>query len=239
MQINKNCKLFLRDVYSYDISSCHYSILQKYGYDVSTINFENKEERNITIGKLMASNSRISSLLRTTTNSIIDFYMHSNNINNDDLITRQYDGIITSKPLRNTSIFLNLELKNIFNVFIISIDRTKYLATDYKEYAIKGISNRYDGIDSLYKKLLNINYSSRNNIFESLKNIKFEVLNSYDPFLYCIPHDNKYNVFLKDFGQIEISKSLSKIFNLDELDREWYFNNYLRQFTESITIEFL
>lgn len=239
MQINKNCKLFLQDVYSYDITACHYSILKKSGFDVSNINFENKEERNIQIGKLMRDNDRMSSLLRNTTNSVIDVYLKNSNIEPEDLITRQYDGVITSKPIKNSNSFLDLQLKAIYNVFIISIDRNKYIATNYKEYIFKGISNRYDGIDYIFKKIMNINFASKHVIFEGLKEIKYEMLNSKNHLLYCIPSENNFNIILKDFGQTEISKSISRLFNLDDLNREWYFNHYIRPFTESITIEFL
>jgi hypothetical protein len=239
MQINKNCKLFLQDVYSYEISSCHYSILKKSGFDVSNINYENKEERNIQIGKIMRDNERISTFLRTTTNSVIDVYLKNSNITNEDLITRQYDGVITSKPIRNSDSFLDLQLKAIFNVFIISSDRNKYIATNYKDYLFKGISNRYNEVDFIYKKILNINFASKYAIFERLKEIKYEVLNSKNHLLYCIPTENNFNIILKDFGQTEISKSISRLFNLDDLNREWYFNHYIRPFTESITIEFL
>lgn len=239
MQINKNCKLFLQDVYLYDISSCHYSILKKSGFDVSNINYENKEERNSQIGRLMRDNERISSLLRTTTNSVIDVYLKNSNIRDEELITRQYDGVITLKPIRNSNSFLDLQLKAVFNVFIISSDRNKYIATNYKEYLFKGISNRYDEIDSIFKKILNINFASKHAIFQSLKEIKYEVLNSKNHLMYCIPNENNFNIILKDFGQTEISKSICRLFNLDDLNREWYFDHYFRPFTESITIEFL
>ena len=72
-----------------------------------------------------------------------------------------------------------------------------------------------------------------------MKNIKDEIMNSQNHFLYCIPAGDQYNIILKDFGQIEITKSLSRIFSLEDLNREWYFNNYIRPFTESITVEFV
>ena len=84
MQINKNKKLILSDVYLYDIESCHYSIMQNLGLDMTGIERDNKLERNIQIGKMMRKNPKLTSLLRNTTNSIIDEYMRVNEITEDE-----------------------------------------------------------------------------------------------------------------------------------------------------------
>ena len=97
MKINKNLKLVLRDIYSYDISTCHYNILKKYGFNLSKINKDDKITRNIQIGQMMKSNSQITSLLRNTTNSLIDEYINKNGIEEDDIVIRQYDGMIITK----------------------------------------------------------------------------------------------------------------------------------------------
>ena len=121
MNINKNCRLFLNNVYSYDITACHYNILKSLNIDVSKINKENKLERNIQIGKMMKYNSNLTNVIRNTTESLIDEYILRNKISDDNIIIRQYDGFITTKPLvLTTTQYLPIELQSIFSVFIIS-----------------------------------------------------------------------------------------------------------------------
>jgi hypothetical protein len=73
-----------------------------------------------------------------------------------------------------------------------------------------------------------------------MQNIKEEILNSKNPLLYCIPSgENKFNIFLKKYGQFEISDSMAKIIDTDDIDKERYFEFYIRPFFESIVIEFI
>ena len=239
MNINKKCSLFLRDLYSYDISACHYTILQKLGFDLREIDKDNKEKRNIQIGQIMAKNPRMTTLLRSSTESTINEYLVRNNIKEEDLIVRQYDGIITTKILKNTMDMLPLEFKGTFPVFIISSDRQKFITLEGLNVLIKGVSNRYSEMDKMYLKLVKINYASKEMVFKGLESIKQEILTSDNNYLYCIESDDKYNIFLKGYGQTTIARSLARILDPNDIDREWYFNHYLRPFTESITIEFL
>ena len=240
MNINKNCRLFLNNVYSYDISSCHYNILKKLNLDISNIEKEDKTKRNIQIGKMMRDNPKLTTILRSTTESLIDEYILRNKISDDNIIIRQYDGFITTKPLvLTTTQYLPIELQSIFSVFIISIDRTKFIATDGNKISLKGISHRYEEIDKIYKKILFINYANKGSVFTSLQNIKDEILSSDNPELYCIPSEDKFHVFLKQYGQFEITKTLVKILDTTDIDRQRYFEFYIQPFFDSITVEFL
>jgi len=241
MKINENCRLFLNNVYSYDISSCHYNILKSLNYDISNIEKEDKLKRNIQIGMLMRDNPKLTSVIRSTTDSLIDEYILRNKIFKDDILIRQYDGFMTTKPLKiTTDQYLPISLQNIFSVFIISIDRTKFIATDGNKISIKGVPYRYEEMDKIYKKILFINFANKQSVFVSLQNIKDEILNSYNPRLYCIPNKgNKFNVFLKQYGQFEISDTIVNILDTNDIDKRRYFDFYIQTFFDSITVEFL
>jgi len=241
MNINKNCKLFLSNVYSYDISSCHYNILKSLNIDISNIEKDDKLKRNIQIGKLMRDNPKLTTTIRSTTEALIDEYILRNKIFKDDILIRQYDGFMSLKPLKQTTdIYLPIDLQSIFSVFIISLDRTKFIATDGSKISIKGVSHRYEEVDEIYKKILFINYANKNSTFVSLQNIKNEVLSSNNAKLYCIPSgEEKYNIFLKQYGQFEISETLINVMDTDDIDKERYFNYYFQNFFDSIVIEFL
>jgi hypothetical protein len=73
-----------------------------------------------------------------------------------------------------------------------------------------------------------------------MQNIKNEILTSTNPLLYCIPSgENKYNIFLKQYGQFEISETLIKILDTSDIDRQRYFDFYIQPFFDSITVEFI
>jgi len=240
MQINEKLKLVLKDVYLYDIEACHYTIMKKLGYDLSELDENDKLQRNIQIGQMMRKNPQLTSILRTTTKTLIDEYILRNNINEDDIVIRQYDGLILTKRLHETNIQeIPLNMRNYFEIFIVSIDRKMYIASDGRhEITIKGVPFRYKKMDQIYKKLCQINFANKTSIFKSLHNIKHDFLNSSDAYLFGIPtKDNKYNIYLKGYGEIEVSKQTLKIMDTDDIDKERYFNFYLTPFTKSVVIE--
>lgn len=240
MDINKNCKLFLRGVYLYDISSCHYVILEKLGFDVSKIDKDDKEKRNTQIGLAIRDNPRLGSMLRSITISTIDEYLKENNISEDDVILRQYDGILVTKRLTVTKGHIPIDLQKFFDMFIISIDRSCYLGFTSDSVTIKGVSNRYQRMDEIYKKLSKINYNSKESVFKGLEEIKKLIFNTDDIMLFCIEsEEDKYSVMLKQYGEIEVSKSTAKLLDMNEIDRQKYFDFYLKPFTMSICKEFL
>jgi hypothetical protein len=231
----------MRDVYLYDISACHYTIMQNLGFDLSKIDKTNKEKRNTQIGLLMRDNPKLTTILRSTTSSLIDEYLLRNNITEDDLIIRQYDGVITKKPIKEiVNPSMPLELRSIFQVMIISFNRSMYIANDGKDVVIKGVPHRYESMDKIYKEIVSINYLNKESVFKSLQNIKDKILSSDDSSLYSIPtSEDKYAVFFKQYGQLEVSKSMARIMDTDDIDKKYYFSYYIEPFTKSITVEFV
>lgn len=244
MEINKNTKLVLKDVHLYDIESCHYSIMQNLGMDLSGINREDKTERNIQIGKMMRKNPKLTSLLRNTTRSIIDEYIRVNELEDDDIILRQYDGILVHKKvLRITDLKgIPLNIRKEFLVFISSIDRRKYIALDREmNVTIKGIPYRYDAMDEMYKRICRLIDSARKeSIFRRLQEIKDYIMTTRDKQLFGIPTgEKKFNIFLKGYGQVEVAKATLKVMDPNDIDRDRYFDFYIAPFTKSIVVEFV
>jgi hypothetical protein len=240
MKINPDVRLFLRDVYSYDIEACHYQILQKIGYDVSNIERDDKTKRNIQIGMLIRRNPRLGKILRNTTNSIISNYLHTNKVSDYELIIRQYDGVFVTRYLEETTNQeIELLLKNLFVSFISSIRRNSFIAFDGNIVIIKGVSYRYKAMDGMIQKIAQLNFANKAAVFKGLQKIKDELFTTIDPFLFAIPVNNdKYSIFLKKYGEINISNTTVKLVDVEDIDREKYFNFYIRPFTESLVLEF-
>jgi hypothetical protein len=242
MELNEKLNLVMRDVFLYDIEACHYTILKNLGYDVSDIPFEDKFERNKKIGQMMRDNPRLTSLLRNKTKSTIDEYILKNSVADDEIVIRQYDGVILTRGLRERNVSeIPLDVRKHFEIFIMSIDRTKYIAYDSGgEVTIKGVSFRYPEINKIYEQVCRINFANKSAIFKTLHKIKNKFLNSSNPFLFGVPLKNgKFNIYLKAYGELEISQPTLKIMDTDDIDKQKYFDFYITPFTKSIVAEFV
>ena len=243
MNVNKECKLFLRDVQLYDISSCHYRIIKSLGYNTSQIPVDDKLARNTYIGLMMRENPRLTTILRSITTSTIDEYILINDIKPSEIITRQYDGFITTRVLNPSKITkgLPLDLQASIVFMLISSDRKTFLTLDANnDVSIKGIPFRYKAMDKMLERLIRLTSHTKKSLFIGLQELKNEILTSNNPYLYCIPTtEDKSNVFLKGYGEVQVSSTLVKIMDTSDIDKERYYEFYIRPFAESILIEFL
>ena len=241
MKINTE-KLFLRDLFLYDVSSCHYNILKGLGVDLAGIDPKDKTSRNIKIGMLMKDNPNLTSMLRTITESTINEYLTRNEIDESQVVIRQYDGLITTKPMTGTDEFLPLELRGIIQTFLIAYEKRNMFLALYQngEISIKGIPQRYEMIDEIFAKILRINFLSKWAIFESLQKIREEVFTSKSSLLYYIPEDkSEGTVQLKGYGPTRISKTMARVMDAGDIDRDYYWKFYFEGFAKSIVKEFV
>lgn len=209
---------------------------------MSGIPYEDKFERNKQIGQMMRENPRLTSILRNKTESTIEEYILLNSISPDEIVIRQYDGLIITKALRETKVGqIPLDLRKNFEIFISSIDRTRYIARDSRgEISIKGVPLRYPEMDEIYRKICLINFGKKSAIFKMLHKIKEDLLNSSDPKLFGIPLKNeKFNILLKRYGELEVSRPILNIMDTDDVDKQKYFDLYIAPFTKSIVMEFV
>jgi len=242
MKINPNLKLIMKDLYLYDIEACHYNIMKHLNMDMSELDENDKEGRNIQIGKMMRKNPRLTSILRSTTKSTIDEYIRRNNVQDDEIVIRQYDGLILTRGLQETQIGqIPLNRRRFYEVFISSIDRKKYISIDSsKKVSIKGVPFRYPHIDRVYEAICKLNFAKKGAIFRGLQYIKDNFLNSNDTKLFGVPLKNgKFNIFLKRYGEMQVTEQTLKIMDPDDVDKQRYFDFYIIPFTKSIVYEFV
>jgi len=239
MKITDEIQYLVRDIYFYDIESCHYQILSSLGYDLSRVDKSDKLKRNTQIGLMMRDNPRLTKILRNITASTIDSYLKLNKVHENEIILRQYDGVILTKRLYETNQFIPLPLRAIYSIFISSLYRNSYLAVDGDNIKIKGVKNRYDGMDYFLRRIAKINFIDKRTVFRQLQKIKDDILSSTNPMNFVIPIGNKTYMFLKQFGQTEISKSLATIMDVSDIDRMKYFNIYIEPFSKAIVYYYL
>jgi hypothetical protein len=240
MKINERCKLFLNNIYLYDIESCHYFILESLGYDISNIDKNDKIKRNIQIGNLMKKYPNLINILRKITEATVNDFILKNKVVDSDIITRQYDGLLLT-PTRILDHETSLKLRDVYLNFIISSDRSSYIAINNKnEITAKGIANKYGQMNYFYSKILKINFLSKESIFRSLQRIRDELINNEDPEIFCIPISNEYyEIILLKYGRMKISETVIQMIDCNDIDKEIYFDKYLKPFFNSIVIEFI
>jgi hypothetical protein len=206
-----------------------------------------KFEKNISIGKLMAKNENLKNFLRSTTEVIVDDFIFKNKIKEKEIILRQYDGLMIRNKLNNnySNSEIKLQLQSIFETFIISFDRKSYIAINQnKEIICKGFSNHYSNIKKYWNKLLLINFMNKIVIFKSIQKIKEEILNSKNKKDFLIPiqtvlNENKYLIYLKEFGPMEIGNSSISLIDEEDIDKKKYFDIFIKPFTKSIIVQFI
>jgi hypothetical protein len=90
----------------------------------------------------------------------------------------------------------------------------------------------------MFEKLCKIRYASKIDIFTKLQQIKNEIITSTTPELFAIPiNETICHIFFKEYGELEIKKSLLNILDTEDIDRYKYFVMYLEPFMKSIALE--
>jgi len=240
MKINSNEHVMF-DLFHYDIEKCAFSVLKKMNININNISEDDRKERLIKIGLMMKENENLKKIVRNTITNIINNFIKENNLTEDDIILKEFDGVI-SRKLTTEIGEITPVLRKIYKVFITDIDKKMYIAIDEKRiiYA-KGIPNLYDEMNQIYKMILDINFMSKKQIFSELEKIKNYFFTTSNKDLFLIPGkgSSKFYIFLKGFGKIEIEKDVKKYISNEELDRKEYFSRYISPFTKSLLIEFL
>jgi hypothetical protein len=211
---------------------------------MSGIDKNDKKKRNIQIGKIMRDNETIKTRLRETTARIIDDYIEFNQLTEDDIIIRQYDGIITTKRLMETEkSVLPIAMQNRYDLVLISIERGRYIAFDNirGKIKIKGVPNLYEGIKIYYKKLIRIiDIENKTRILANLETLKNSFYQDDDLNVFAIPvNDEEVEMIFKSFGQIKVKRNTLYYMTDDEIDKDFYYDYYLNSFIQSVILEIL
>jgi len=236
MKISNDCKLFLKDLYFYDIRSAYYQIAKVNKYEFNDINIENKTERNIHIGKKQIGNENLSKYLRDAAQGLIQTYIQENDIHDNEIIVTQTDGCILTRRLKDNSKYLKLSFREYINFIIISLDRKKFISISDDSITVKGISNRYPALDIIYNKFKNLNFYNKKGLFKQLYNIKNSVVNGDIKELYIIDRGGKKLINTKKRGLIEIKSGIT--FNVKNINRNQYYDVYFKDFMESLFLTF-
>lgn len=235
MNINQTCRLILNDVYSYDVKSCYPTILSKQFYNFEDVDLDNKQERSEFIGKKQINNENMSSFLMNSAESLVKFYLSENEVFDENIIVTQRDGFILTRTIQNNNEFITMELRDLIELMIISIDRKKYLTSSGGSIDVKGMPHMYDAIKKIYSMFANLNFYNKKILFQQMKSIKDEIIDSRDIRLFAIPREENSFAFLTFEGTIE-SKDCEMI-SVDKIDKMKYFENYIKPFLDSIFIE--
>lgn len=236
--INQNCSLVLRDLYYYDIVSAFPTLMKQQNYDFKDVDINDKEQRNLFIGKQQIGNQNLSGFLNESVKDLTDFYLQYNEIDDKDVIFRQKDGFILTKMLTFDNSFVEMKLRHMISIMIIDIKREKYITFDEdNNLSVKGVRHYYHRLDEIYKMFLDLNFYDIDILCTQLQNIKNIVLNQKDISFYGIEDED-------DVGMLFIYKNGKNILTRDidfiepnKIDRNKYFDFYFKPFIDSIFME--
>jgi len=218
------------DLYFYDFSQCYYNLLVKINFQFpKNLNIQNKQERNIFIGKLQKENKTVYNYLSNTVDKLLDFYIEENNLNKDDIIIRQKDGIITKKKLQNIDQFLKLDFRGYISFLLFDITHKRFLYLMDDKINVKGIPNFYNALDDLYQDFKNFNFYDKKLLFKQLYNFKNKVLDQNLDF-YKIPKDDFYVIKVKN-GFVKYQQKIKY-----DIDKLYYFDTYFKLFCDTLVL---
>jgi len=234
MKINERCSLILYQLYFYDFKSCYPTLLKNIGYKFESA-LNNKLQRNIEIGKLQKDNKDIYEFLSSSTDSLIEYYLEENNVDEKDIILVQKDGFIIKHEITKTSDFMKLDLREILDVMIITPDRKKYIWWNENKIDVKGVVNFYDRLLDVFKLFKKMTFCNKKMLFKQMEYIKNFILNQTDKEFFLIDKDGVKIIQTKN-GPIRINSTSS--FSIDNIDKEKYFNHYIKEFLDAIYLTY-
>jgi hypothetical protein len=233
--INQDCRLILRDLYSYDIQSAHATILQKQNFDFKNVDLEDKKQRNIFIGQQQIGNENLSQFLMESVDSLVKYYLKENNVSGDEIITIQKDGCILKRMLDVTDDFIELKYRGFIDFLILTPDRKKYLYLSDGKIVVKGMSHFYEELNKVYQLFANISFYDKSFLFEQMEHIKQMFYYSDDKKLFLIPREERSFVISTYKGDIETKDA--EMISMNQINRDRYFNHYVKDFLNSIFLE--
>lgn len=172
--LNKDIPYFIGQVYEYDVVSCGFNILRKelesyFDRDFNTesvsdplniqkMNFKqfsnlSKEERNITIGKLMLKVPGLKSIQYERLEKVRDSFMKENGLIDKDVLSIKKDSFFVFKPVTKLKFYhdfglMEFKLRNTFSSYYYLGGLEFYLQNDFLSQkiflTIKGIDSEYN-----------------------------------------------------------------------------------------------
>lgn len=235
--INQNCPYILKDLYFYDIVSAFPTIMQTQGYDFKDVDLDNKEERNIYIGRQQLKHKNLSLFLNDSIKDLTNFYLNHNEIDDDDVVYRQKDGFIIKKPLAKNNLYIEMKLRYIIDIMFIDIHRQSMITfNEFGDMEVKGVRNNYKRLEDIYRKFGNLDFYNKRTLMLQLEDIKNSVVESTDKSLFGVNAEDGSNIFI-----LKNNKSI-RTFDLDfveleDIDKVKYFNVFFKPFIDSILME--
>lgn len=232
--ISKTCNLVLSDLYSYDAVACSYNILKSVGWDLRDIDATNKERRNIQIGKMQVGNPVFSKLMIEQIDFLVDYNLKINNVKENEIITIQRDGVILTRPLKQTS--TNFSLRSIISKMILSIDRKSYLLIHSDGMVeVKGVRDKPINI-SFYNMFSNLNFYDKKLLLRSINFMRNSILNSNTNSWFAIEDGDSVSISLIGIGKIKLSKSSLSVIKSNEIDKIFIWEDYVWPFIQPLLL---
>ncbi len=236
MDINKSANLVMRELYEYDVKACVYTLLQNIRWDLSDIPYEDKEQRNIKIGLLQKQNPRIARYLLENTNGIVQYYIDKNSVKDEEIVVRQRDGLILTRPLEDTTSSMPLEYRSFISMMIITMDRKWFmLIKSNGDVSVKGVPNK--PVDTgFYNMFRNLGFGNKKTLASGMEKMRRSLFNSSKSRWFAFEKDNEFQIPIKGMGIVKVSKSGVLHLDPEEIDKHIIWDKYIWPFCQPLLL---
>lgn len=238
---NENQSLVSENIYEYDITRCFANILKH--NNIADLMELDKLQANITIGKMVKNDPKLYDFLRDTTRAIMGNFVYDFNIQLNDVVALERDGLTLTKYITKSHKIFNhytIELKNKWDMMIKNpTEDRQFLLIGEDRVRAKGVHNKPVGFeDFLYKHLYPIiNTINKNIIYDKISLMEKEFFNCNNARLFAIPikNSNKYKIILMD-KELELNGDYLDSTNINNLNvfRKKYFFELLMPYLGSL-----
>ncbi len=240
--------------YEYDIRACAYNVIRLLGIHIHDLELvkEDKDRRNVLIGRYWREHKHEHQMYRACTSTIIDEY--KSQVRPEAIICDKFDGFISIEKIPNTNCsLLPIELRHIYMPLLL-ITSNQYIGLDVlpnkkPQVICKGFAYKTIGFERvIYNQLFLFAKERGIGVRDLLSNpvhVKDLLMRLYskerceeDPDFFIIPRDSEQFglVKLRDGADSFIELNLSNIdlmrdvkLPCGDIDYDWYYKHQFKE----------
>ena len=239
---NDSLPCVLRNVFLYDIRSCFPRILSKFGIYVPES--DNKMDRMVFIGNLFKTNKQLLNLCLDSTNQIINNFIAEHEIDYDEIIAIERDGLMIKKFIPKLSGYdIEPELKEKYDLVIRHYSkRNVFLMIKNNKVILKGVPHKTLGIEDFMSSYFqNVNDIDDRFCLKMLNKMRSEYFKTNNWKLFAIPNNGKFVFKLEGGRDVAIEDPENSPIDLGTLNynRYFYFKEHIEGFVQSLINDIL
>lgn len=129
---------------------------------------------------------------------------------------------------------MELDFRGDVDFIIITPDRKSFMQSVNGKIEVKGVQNKYKGIQKVYDRFIDLNFFDKKILFEQMHKIKRFILDSNDVNIFKIKTSDDLEIVRCKDGEYEYTDDLPT----NEIAKYKYFKHYIKPFLDQIFLTF-